>query len=155
MDFEPIRPMTNLEKYRRAHPKEMTGRPKRIPGALLGSNRRPYPLTCHLCATTWDSKNKCFVCPKCHTVFNPLKSPKAGIGGELRMARIRMNLSTKELARIIGISEHTIQIIESGKHRFFTRPAKVTREKVRIWIESTKSPIDRRKEIDEMFREQK
>jgi DNA-binding XRE family transcriptional regulator len=115
----------------------------------------PTLLVCHACLSEWDSRNRCFVCPKCHTVFNPELS-RSGFGGQILAARLRTGTTQAALAKIIGCHHRTIYCIESGKSA--DRPmakVKLYRERLRIWVESTKSPIDKRKEIDDMFKENK
>ena len=111
-------------------------------------------ITCHFCGYTWDPKNRHFVCPQCHTTYNPTKSSAVGFAGEVIVARRRTNMTRVELAQVIGCSVFTLRSIERGlepKNR--NTKSRIIREKVRIWIESTKPPIDRRKEIDNMFKE--
>lgn len=112
------------------------------------------PITCHFCGNTWDSKNRCFVCPRCHTPYNPLKSPAVAFGGEIVVARRRTNTTQAELAEIVGCAAFTLRLIEKG-FEAKTRKVKsrILKEKLRIWVESTKPPIDRRNEIDRMFQQ--
>ena len=111
----------------------------------------PKLLTCHFCGNSWDCKNRIFLCPKCHVVFNPLKSPTIGFGGEVKVARMRANITQAELASLIGTNVMTISGIENGVEKKLKKKGKILHEKLRIWVEGTKSPIDRRKEIDNMF----
>ena len=114
--------------------------------------RPSQPLVCHFCSKTWDCHNKCFVCPRCYTVYNPRRRALLGIGGELRVARIKEGLTQIELAKQFGIPSGAIRNIETGKWTLTKySKSKILREKLRIWIDGTKSPIDRRKEMDEMF----
>jgi DNA-binding XRE family transcriptional regulator len=114
---------------------------------------RPAPIlvSCHFCGNQWDPKNRIFICPKCHTTYNPQKSPLIGFAGEIRVARLRENMTQPELAKKIGCALHTLTMIEAGREAKSNSRGKIIREKLRIWIESTKSPIERRQEIENMF----
>jgi DNA-binding XRE family transcriptional regulator len=115
----------------------------------------PKLITCHYCLNEWDCGRGCFVCPKCHTPFDPALS-KSGFGGQILAARTRTGTSQEALAKIIGCDYMTINRIELGKSLSTNNPrGKMIRERLRIWVESTKSPIDKRKEIDDMFKESK
>ena len=114
-------------------------------------NRRFPTISCHFCGNKWDPKNRCFVCPKCHTVYNPQKNPLVAFAGELKVARQRENMSQRELAEGLGIKQRQISDIEQGVSTLTHAKTKILREKLRIFIESTKSPIDRRNEINQMF----
>lgn len=69
------------------------------------------------------------------------------------MARARLGTTQIELAKIIGCSVMTIGAIESGKLDTINPKGKLIRERLRIWVENSKSPIDKRKEIEDMFKE--
>ena len=135
---------TNTQKFRRS-------RGKRI--GFSSPTNRQSPITCHICGNTWDCSRGCFVCGKCHTVFDPFQGG-VGLGGELKVARARLGVTQIELAKIIGCSAMTIGAIESGKLETINPKGKLIRERLRIWIENSKSPIDKRKEIEDMFNHQ-
>lgn len=70
------------------------------------------------------------------------------------VARRRESMTQGELARLVGCSTFTLRLIEQG-FEAKTRKVKsrIIKEKLRIWVESTKPPIDRRNEIDRMFQQ--
>lgn len=115
--------------------------------------------TCHICGNEWDYRRYGWMCTKCHTMYvaRPAKSaPRCPIvHTELFEARRRMGISRDKLAKIIGCQRMTIERIERGAIEADRAIGKLIRERLRIWIESTKPPIDRRKEIDDMFKEAK
>ena len=111
----------------------------------------PILISCHFCGNQWNSKNRIWICPKCHAPYNPQKCALLGFAGEIRIARLRENMTQPELAEKIGCSLPTLVAIEGGREAKSNARGKIIREKLRIWIESTKSPIERRKEIDNMF----
>lgn len=137
--------LTNTEKWRKLR----NFNPAKV---------RIKTLICHVCGHQW--MGNVFICVKCHTPYNPRpkKAPPLPPEGaspfalELRDARIRANISRAKLANLIGCNRQTLQIIERGRKRG-PNENKIIKEKLRIWIESTKSPIDRRNEIDDMFKE--
>jgi ribosome-binding protein aMBF1 (putative translation factor) len=108
-------------------------------------------VTCHFCGLTRKPKGN-FVCPQCHTVYNPERNPAIGFGGEIKVARKRLGWNQQELCDHLKICRNTLMGYESGDTLAFKNPkAKIIRERLRIWVESTKSPFLRRKEIDNMF----
>ena len=118
----------------------------------------PKLITCHHCQYSWDCGHGCFVCPQCHTPYNPKLAAKTDLGVQLLEARKRTGMQKNELSRILGCHPQTITNIESGKtagRKNQNGKSKMIFERLRIWIESTKSPIDKRKEIDDMFKEVK
>lgn len=115
--------------------------------------KAPKLISCHFCGHTWDCRNRYFVCAACHTVYDATKHPLVGFAGEMRVARMRASVSRPELADIIGCKLRDIMEIEIGRNKGKTVKGRMLREKIRIWIESTRSPIDRRKEIENMFKE--
>ncbi len=117
----------------------------------------PSNITCHFCHYEWNPGHGCFVCPQCHTPYDPKKSPATGFGIEILAARQRSGTTKAQLSRIVDCHPETIKNIENGKTMGLRKNKRmlVVLERIRIWIESTKSPIDKRKEIDDMFKESK
>src|SRR5512142_3466331 len=126
---------------------------ERVRGVFQAMNPKK-PLVCHFCGNVWDSKNRVWLCPRCHVVYNPQKCAAIGFAGEVIVARRRTNTTQAELAKIVGCAPFTLRLIEKG-FEAKTRKVKsrIIKEKLRIWVESTKSPIDRRNEIDRMFQQ--
>lgn len=66
-----------------------------------------------------------------------------------------MNMNQFELAKILGVSQKTVERMEKSITQCKRPKSKMLKERFRIWVESTKPDSHRRKIIDDMFKETK